>query len=406
LFFIFVIPFESLDLSFITGTLSLSRVAGLLFFACFLFFYNPLNSVLPGIRAFPRIPDGLWGFFGYFAVYALSGFFIAEEFFRPFLGRLVMLIQLLVFFWVGSSLLEDKSLAIKALLVFSVGTSLLAVGMVFGLPGFSEQVGGRVTSLGYNANDLARMLSMAALILTGLILNRFFRGMVRNSALAGLTLCLLLALGMSASRGGIAAFAIGCVFYMLPYWRSNSRVIALTLAACILLGTVYVVILNPTASTRWRATFEQGDLTGRDNIWSAAKDMFSESPVVGWQPFEFQAELGRRLGKGATDAHNLYVHLVLEVGVAGAVPFFIGLCSLGFAAWRARKGVFGLLPIGLVVSTLAGNMSGTALVRKPLWFVMAFVAATVYTATKRRMDPNLNYGSVFNYARLKPNAYR
>jgi O-antigen ligase len=166
---------------------------------------------------------------------------------------------------------------------------------------------------------------------------------------------------------------------------------ALTLAAVGIAGMIFVVVHSPTAYNRWQMTIEQGDFSGRDNIFAAAGEMFLEKPLFGWRPFEFQTELGRRTAQiwRTKDAHNLYFHLLLEVGLAGAVPFFVGLWLCGRAAWRARKGTFGLLPLALVLTMLAANMSGTGLVRKHLWLVLALAVAAESTLRREKSRTTL-----------------
>ena len=107
--------------------------------------------------------------------------------------------------------------------------------------------------------------------------------------------------------------------------------------------------------------------------------MISEKPLFGWRPVEFWYELGKTglwVIRRIRDAHNLYLHLLLEVGFVGAIPFVIGLWLCVRAAWRGRNGTFGLLPLALVLAVLAGNMSATDIARKHLWFVLAIAVAS------------------------------
>jgi O-antigen ligase len=86
-------------------------------------------------------------------------------------------------------------------------------------------------------------------------------------------------------------------------------------------------------------------------------------------------ELGRRTGDmwNIKDAHNLYLHLLLEVGIAGAAAFFAGLYLCARAAWRARMGAFGFLPMALLVTILSANLTHTYLTRKPQWLFLALM---------------------------------
>jgi O-antigen ligase len=148
----------------------------------------------------------------------------------------------------------------------------------------------------------------------------------------------------------------------------------------------YFISQNSTILTRLEQTYESGDLSGRLGIYTESIGMISERPIFGWRPVEFWYELGRRVHGywGIRDAHNLYLHLLLEVGLAGAIPFVIGLWLSVRAAWRGRNGTFGLLPLALVLTLLASNMSGTDVARKQLWLVLAMAAATEPLVARRR----------------------
>ena len=99
-------------------------------------------------------------------------------------------------------------------------------------------------------------------------------------------------------------------------------------------------------------------------------------------------ELGRRQGIifGQKDAHNLFTHLLMEVGLVGAGPFMIGLWLCARGAWRARQGSLGLLPFALLVTALASNLTGTDLALKQFWLVLAItVSAGAVASTRQRV---------------------
>jgi O-antigen ligase len=289
---------------------------------------------------------------------------------------------LVILFWIASSLLKEKKLAVDVLLVFSISVALLAIGMLLNLPGFSQMAtgvdGSRQTVAGYNPNVLGSMMALAATVLVGLVLSGPVTRLISQGALMVLTLPMLAALVATGSRGGMAVFLIAGATYLLPIRGSRRRLTAVTLAACAMLAMLIFVMQNPTATTRWQMTFEEGHTSGRDSIFSSASDMFLESPFLGWKPIEFQSELGRRLGVifGQKDAHNLFFHLILEVGAVGTVPFLVGLGLCARSSWRARTGSFGLLPLSLFIGALAANLSGTDLALKQFWIMLAFAEAS------------------------------
>ena len=85
-----------------------------------------------------------------------------------------------------------------------------------------------------------------------------------------------------------------------------------------------------------------------------------EKPFFGWGPISNYVELGARFGRQKLDPHNLYLWIMTETGLLGAVPFFIGLWICWRAAWRARYGTEGSLPIALLACLFIVNMTGTS----------------------------------------------
>jgi O-antigen ligase len=251
--------------------------------------------------------------------------------------------------------------------------------MVFNLPGFSVEemgrAGERLTVEGYNPNALALGAGAAALSLTGLFLNRKAKGFFANTWILCASVPLLLAVAKSGSRGGAIAFGVGFTVFLLPISSSNKKVGAWVLATFGAIGLVYLIATNPLLLNRWEKTYYEGDTAGRRVIMAVGTEMFLERPFLGWGYVELDKELGYRMGlidrpKGT---HNLVLHLLLEVGVVGAVPFFVGLFLCLRAAWKARQGPQGVLPLAILGTMLVGSLAGHLLTRKEFWLILALV---------------------------------
>jgi O-antigen ligase len=388
LLFVFTIPFETANLSFTSSTFTLSKLMGLLFFALYFFYCNPFLPRSRLRRSLPTHPHALWWFLGYATLYILNGSFLPEKFLSEFFPPLFTLLQLVVLFGVAANLLESEKTARHTLLAYSVASALLALGMLLRLPGFSDsmQAAGveRVTALGYNPNTLATLWALAVVALTGLCLNTIYTPFIRL-LLALLTVPILVGIVNTGSRGGIGALMVGFAVYALPYWRSRGRLTAIILAVLGIAATAYIVMQAPAAA-RWQSTFSEGQLAGREKIVPAAMEMFSERPFLGWQPVLFSYELGRRVyhiySPNARDAHNLFIHLFLEGGIVGAMPFLIGLWLCGQSAWKARVKCLGLLPMALFCTALTATMTHTDLQRKSFWLVLALALAATSMTTE------------------------
>ena len=76
--------------------------------------------------------------------------------------------------------------------------------------------------------------------------------------------------------------------------------------------------------------------------------------------------------------HNLILYGIVTSGVLGSFPLFLGIGLAAFAAWRARHGAHGMLPLAMVIAVLAANMSGVWLFNKLHWLIMAYALAAAY----------------------------
>jgi O-antigen ligase len=150
-------------------------------------------------------------------------------------------------------------------------------------------------------------------------------------------------------------------------------------------AAVYVVSSNPNYVERWNQVYYEGNVSGRDRIYSASIDMALERPVFGWHPVLHWYELGSRLGKWERDEHSLILHLLLEVGTVGMIPFLVGLWLCGKDAWSARKGKLGGVPLALFLAALVNNVTDTGIAKKTLWFILALTLASASKSVSRKI---------------------
>ena len=118
---------------------------------------------------------------------------------------------------------------------------------------------------------------------------------------------------------------------------------------------------------------------------AASIDMALERPVFGWHPVLHWYELGSRLGKWERDEHSLILHLLLEVGTVGMIPFLVGLWLCGKDAWSARKGKLGGVPLALFLAALVNNVTDTGIAKKTLWFILALTLAAASKSVSRKI---------------------
>jgi O-antigen ligase len=379
LLYVFSLPFEYFEFGAISR--SPTKLLGLAFFGCYLVYYGPLSAV----RSLPAPAPALWGFLGYAVVVGLNILYVPEELFVEFVGRCVTLMQLGLFVWVASGLLKDAKMAKSVLLSFSLASAIGAVGSLLQLPGFYTEFEGRVTALGDNANALAGNAAFALLILIGLFLTKSLKHSVNRLLGLSLTLPLLTMITATGSRSGFLAFLGGCLVYLLPYCRSKRLLVSIVLASALIAGALYKLASNPIFVERFRDSFYEQDLAGREDLFPKAAEMVQERPIFGWGSVVWYSELGRRLGNGGADPHNLWLALLAEVGMAGTIPFFVGFWLCGWSAWKARIGTFGMLPLALFVTMFMIGMSGDTLISKTHWLVVASIVGMSSAVAKESM---------------------
>ena len=172
------------------------------------------------------------------------------------------------------------------------------------------------------------------------------------------------------------------------------------LATIAVVGVVYIVLNDQNTLSRLERTYNTGDTAGRDRIFAASIEMISEKPLLGWRPIVWAYELGPRegLGNKNRDAHNLFLHLLLEGGLLGAAPFLIGLGVCVRAAWTARVHSLGLLPLVWLATMIVASMSGSSVYYKSLWLVLMLSLASGAYTVKQYKRKNLMIRTILQHS--------
>ena len=302
-------------------------------------------------------------------------------------SRLLTLTQLLLLFWIYN-VMGDERVVKGTLLTLIVSSTILAVLMTLGLE--DSPYGDREKALGWNPNAVATILSLGLLGIVGLAFGRRTREL---KVLLLMALCsgfLAMQVVRTGSRGAAIALIVGFLVFPLKKTKRLSSKIQLVLLGVLAIGFLaWTSYRSDSVRERWEATFATGDTAGRETIFSEAWNMFLEKPLLGWGPISNLSELGKRLGLPYRDPHNLYLWVLTETGMFGAIPFFMGLWLCLRAAWKARNGLQGVLPLSMLLCLLINNMKGTSLGTKLFWIVLAYALAGAYHATSKKQHTSL-----------------
>ncbi|RMF84031.1 MAG: O-antigen ligase domain-containing protein [Nitrospinota bacterium] len=376
--FVFSIPFEAVDASFLSmgrGQFTIAKMLGYLF--------------IVGTLLQPRIcynfpPKAFWGFASYLYVYMILGLLQDPVFTGAILSRLFMLVQMLVLFWLSYNMMRHEQVSRGTLWMLATSCILLALFQVAGTT--SSLVGhGRISASGVNPNTFSSVLSLGLLSLIGLTYGQGKTSLrFRLLTWGGLGL-LGFIIVLTGSRGAIIALMTGFLAFLLKakeirHWlqthvRGSRWKISLIIAVGLLFLIGFSYFYEP-ARARWEKTINEGSMAGRERIWPAAWSMFLDKPLTGWGPVNHWYELGSRLGLRVRDPHSLYLSMLTETGLLGALPFFAGLWLCWCAAWKGRGGSQGVLPIAILLALLVINVKGTWFNQKLFWIGLAYAAAS------------------------------
>ncbi len=186
----------------------------------------------------------------------------------------------------------------------------------------------------------------------------------------------LLAAGNAASSSRTGLFEIGLIVCVACLWgwlrTTQTRmllVIALATYAMASLGLPLLAGLDPASGVFGRLQ-EAQTCASRLNLWSNVLHLISQKPALGWGWGEldyahYVATYDNERFCGIADnAHNLPLHLAVELGIPAAALLCSGLVWLGWRArpWRetdlSRQLAWGMLSILILHSLL----------EYPLWY--------------------------------------
>ena len=331
---------------------------------------------------FRRFPGALWWFAGFLYVFLVS-FVVNGGFYGDAVQKLfILLVQVLLLLWAGYNVLRDDEVFRSTPVVLAVACVARALIQVLGIATVrSAEWGGgvRVSALGQNANQSAVIMTDGLIALIGLGYGgstRWRRGRALIWPIAGLV---GVAIIQNGSRGAVIALALGVMMFALAGSGLWSRLKNATLVLVVLTLLIWGSYNSEGMRNRFEEAVSTGYMAGREQIYPELMQMFVERPILGYGPIANQYVLGGRLPQqhyDKRDAHNLFLEVMTSTGTVGMVPFMLLLWFGCRAAWRARRGPAGLLPLALLVSALGANMTGNWLAGPMVWLEFAYALAS------------------------------
>jgi O-antigen ligase len=344
--------------------------------------YLALTLLQPKV-CYRRVPKELWFFALYVCYFALLCGFVRRQ--DDAITLLTLMVQIFFLMWSGYNLMRYERIMKTALMTLVISCSVISVMQLLDIATTRWDVHGdvaRISVLGQNPNNMANNISVGLVALMGFAFGRNKTSPRAKYVAAPLAVLMLGAIFHTGSRGALFAFGVSFAAFAIRGKTLWAKAKSLIIVLAVLGGLVLAVLLTPALVSRYKETINEKNMAGREDIFPTALDMFKDKPFIGWGPIDNTYELGRRVryiygdkaaSKQAVDTHNMFLEVMTSTGLFGTVPLFTYVILCLLAAWRARRGPQGALPIVMVVTVILINMSGNWIASKLDWLMMAYV---------------------------------
>jgi O-antigen ligase len=191
---------------------------------------------------------------------------------------------------------------------------------------------------------------------------------------------------LSLSRGAIAGLAAAALAYVVVD-RSQLRRVG-RLAAAALVMTIVLVALNPRqvrVSLAGKERVAWANVTNRVHAWRVAARLAVQHPVLGVGPGNFGVYYAEHWNDEPglyhlTVAHNAYLDVAADVGLVAAALFvaFLGVTFVRVVALARRRGANSALATAVFTSLVAASIASLVLSTEfmgPIWVTAGFATA-------------------------------
>jgi O-antigen ligase len=299
------------------------------------------------------------------------------------ISRILTYFQLAVLVWILWDLYTTPAALRAGLQAYVLGCYVAVVSTVSNyLAGIQFSIN-RYAASGFNPNDLGLILALGIplawhlAVIEGEGKYSYILKIVNLAYLPAATIAILL----TASRGALVA-ASASILFVLGSLNQLGRFRRI-LIFVMLVGALFVVQgMVPEASFQRLATMGDiittSDLPGRVTIWREGFAILSAHPLLGVGSGAFKAAA---IGTSKV-AHNVFVSVLVELGIIGFILFTIILVITVYQAlrqpkWTARLWLTVLLVWGLGVSFMTWE------IRKPTWMFLSLVIVSAALTIRR-----------------------
>jgi O-antigen ligase len=368
--------------------------------------------VLPGVAIIPRVTGALALSLALLAV-VISGRFRRWHLFH--------VLALLFWLWAGATLFFIHSGARLPAKFWTYGQLLLVLWMIWELAPSESRLRGLLTAYVFGAyvaafdtillyrrqgealrrfaaggadpNDLAMVLALA-LPMAWYLGMTYRQPLLRWTCRAYLPAAVV-AIGLSGSRGGMAAATVALLFVPLSMTKLSPGRLLSSMVMLGLAGALAVAYVPETLLERFSTIgteLEGGRIGGRAKLWKAGLQAFAYKPVAGYGTGHFRTAITPILGGASQVAHNSFISVLVEQGIMGFVLYMTMLASVFVAVMKLatlerRFGLVLLATLGVAMLPLTWED------RRAVWVILAMLlgfsqAVIVQTGIVRQPAPS------------------
>jgi O-antigen ligase len=371
----FAVPWEfSLDLGFPLG--NVARIIGLLL----------ILAAIPAVlqAGSVRIPGAMhWLVLALYLWFCCSYLWTIEP--TATFEKMRAYFQEMMIVWLIWEFAESPGDLRALLRAYVAGSWVLAALTVASLGSAEALASGQIrfVAAGQDPNDVARLLDLG-FPLAALLLNCESRWPARLLTLGYLPLGLVAVL-LTASRGGFLAAVVALAGCALLLFRNHARVVIAGTVALPLVATILWLSI-PHATIERLATIpsqlQSGDLNQRWNIWRVGWHAFVRAPWLGTGAGSFVSAAGLN---PLDTAHNS----ALSILVSGGLCAFFLAVGIVFLAARAALQTHGALRLALVTVLLIWiitSLAATVEESRTTWLLLGAIALAGRLAVENPQD--------------------
>lgn len=368
-FFIACLYFASLNFevfSPIVPNFSVAKMAALLYIFVSLLTPTKLLSTR-------NIKVPLFSLFAMFFLMILSSIIHMES--NRSIFSTTLFLNIIMFWLLLNHQRRDGRVFHQGLLWFSVSSFVVGLCFYFGI-GVSVDDELRMVVFGENANGLGVKMGVGALFLLNYCLNHTSNKLLYRPWLLVMVIPMLSLLFATASRVAIVVFALGVILFVLL--RQTKRTFTKFLWLIVGLVALYygyqIILQQEVLMTRIEKTIEEGNVSGRDYIWSKYIDLIEEHPILG-VGFTGADQYSYEVFGQVKSPHNVLIEVTLYSGVLGLACFLVFLFCLYRDAWLYSKRLHNLGPLITSLAAIGMVLSGQVLGDKLFWTLAAYAVS-------------------------------